>query len=257
MKDVYAMKKEKFCFDIFTALIILIIAATLIFFISMSYIPTDLLPSTFNSNAKLVFTNTAVILTKADAKGYTVPDGIYSGSLITENAPKNKSIDELEEKYWDTDMLVDICLKMLMGIDSASAGYYCVVIADSLPVRAYWSQTDTAAVYCRELGLSAVKELDKKGTIDGCKFGSYPIENYGADKIKFDFSEAELSALPLYSSYEPKKSLFGHGSMLHKNYLFDPTLFTVFPYCLILPAEIILLAARIYFVRKKHSLPKE
>lgn len=44
MKDVYAMKKEKFCFDIFTALIILIIAATLIVFISMSYIPTDLPP---------------------------------------------------------------------------------------------------------------------------------------------------------------------------------------------------------------------
>ncbi|MDE6592994.1 MAG: hypothetical protein K2K57_08025 [Oscillospiraceae bacterium] len=130
--------------------------------------------STWNSNAKLTYTNTAACLTKYEKLGGnpSYMDGIYWGSLQWEEGKDYKSpiaLDGTRESF-------DHAMKTLMGNErSEAAGCYYVVIKGGRPVQVFWSKSNELLYYAeRYAEWFGQGEVEGDFYIGGDYIGSYP-----------------------------------------------------------------------------------
>ena len=94
--------------------------------------------STANSNAKLVYTNTATYSTNCEVAGTPMDD---SDSLDTTSLKWDGDTAPTYEKNGDD---LENALKALMGSASDSAGYCKVTISDTgTPTASYWAKSTT------------------------------------------------------------------------------------------------------------------
>ena len=130
--------------------------------------------STWNSNAKLTYTNTATCLTQFEKSGGNPSDmdGIYWGSLQKEKGKDYErpiAVDGTRESF-------DHALKTLEGNERAEvAGCYYVVIKGGIPVQAFWSSSDGLLYYAeRYAERFGQGEIEGDFYIGGKFIGSYP-----------------------------------------------------------------------------------
>lgn len=157
---------------------------------------------TANSNAKLVYTNSATYITKAEVSGYKLRDGVYTGSLITK--PKDKTaLDDYNcgteihnpDAYDGRAETFDLFMKTVMGSERKESGYYYVMVKDGLPVQSYWSQYKSLLDYEQKL----TDDLNS-GTASGKVYaggnlvGGYPVEMTNYNEKTPPYSE-ELQKL--------------------------------------------------------------
>lgn len=139
----------------------------------------------YNSNAKLVYTNTATYMTKYDVRRGGDPrdmwvytrdmDGVYWGSLFVKRCPEYSEI-----AYDGSGDDLDLALKCWQGSSGEGAGYYFIVIKDGRPVQCLWSKSE-ALLYCAEqlAGRAMTHDLGTDVYNDGKRIGSYPMEMTG------------------------------------------------------------------------------
>ena len=95
--------------------------------------------STANSNAKLVFTNAATYSTKCEVAGYPMNDK-HSVSKATSLQTADTGTVQAPKSADDVDL--DAALKLLMGHNSASAGFYtCGISKAGAPVETRWAKS--------------------------------------------------------------------------------------------------------------------
>ncbi len=88
--------------------------------------------STANSNAKLVYTNTATYATQCETAGYPVTTSTYSGDLTTASAGAS---------YSKTGSDLANALGSLMGGNSGSGNFAVDVGTAGFPVWSQWAKT--------------------------------------------------------------------------------------------------------------------
>lgn len=139
--------------------------------------------SQYNSNAKLIYTNTANYMTKYEVSRGGDPrdmwvytrdmDGVYWGSLFVKHAPEYSDVS-----FDGSSDDLEIALKFWQGSGSREwAGYYFIVIKDGRPVQCLWSKSE-ALLYCAEqlAGRAETNDLGTDVYNDGKRIGSYPME---------------------------------------------------------------------------------
>ncbi|MBQ5316601.1 MAG: hypothetical protein J6I96_03500 [Oscillospiraceae bacterium] len=127
-------KSEKKRLKAWIAFPVFIPLSVFIWMIGLFCVDTHLiLPAAANSNAKLLFTNTAMLCTKATACGTSVPDGIYAGRLKV--GLNNTKPDDMYRDYSPDG--INAALNYLIGDHSGS--FYCVEVRDNTPVASFWS----------------------------------------------------------------------------------------------------------------------
>lgn len=114
---------------------------------------------TANSNAKLVYTNTANYCTRCETKGKPMQSGVYNRMSLqyTGEAPDYETDGTAEE--------LAKALQSMMGTADNKAGVCSVKITGSVPIEAVWTKTD-ADVY----------------------IGRYPNEARAAEEASLDLS---------------------------------------------------------------------
>lgn len=245
------MKAKK---DLITILLIAGIIIYIIICVQMSFVTNVFWfgYGAHNSNAKLVYTNTATIIDKyKEENNKAFPDGIYSGSLEKPVSSLTYTQQLENAEYTDHYEYFHQYINYLMG-GKESSGYYCTVISDNLPVASYWSDSSVIAEYSEQLGIIAQNNLNEKGVIKKrYYFGAYPNENRGKDNISLDHSGNKL---PLYSDESIGISFFGipydRGNIHFDAYVFMSIIFGR-PFFYIF---IILLALRIRALHKMNDV---
>lgn len=127
-----------------------------------------------NSNAKLLYTNTATYLTKYEVLGGDPRnmDGVYWGSLYC------KKQKETEFEYNGSREDFEGRIKSWMGSEDREwAGCYFIIIRDGMPLRTYWARGNELMYFGERLSQRA-KTHDLGGEFynGGERFGSYPEE---------------------------------------------------------------------------------
>lgn len=100
--------------------------------------------STANSNAKLVYTNTATYATKCEVAGFPMKsaNGVTSIDLNTSTNPTSTSA--VVAPTASADINLTEALRILMGSKSASAGYATSVLnASGTPSATAWAKSQT------------------------------------------------------------------------------------------------------------------
>ena len=117
--------------------------------------------STANSNAKLVFTNAATYSTKCEVAGYPMTKG---NSIETATTLKTDKSGTVQAPKSDKEVDLDAALKLLMGHNSDSAGFYTCGISDAgAPVETRWAKSEAD----KYLGGYPVEATGKSGEDGG------------------------------------------------------------------------------------------
>lgn len=175
-------------------LLIILAAAVIVVFVTFPAIYDWYYPlcpgcerSTVNSNAKLVFTNSATYITKCGTKNKYLPDGIYFGELSNKDVAYKTVIGKSGETFMGVDFSADyngtyddyaVFMNEIMGGPPEYEQYYAVVFSDGLPKRAYCSLDKKFRKYQAKMETSY-----RKGTLaeDFCyieDFGSIYVGRY-------------------------------------------------------------------------------
>ncbi len=185
--------------------------------------------STANSNAQLVYTNSATYITKADVSGHKLRDGVYTGCLITK--PNDKADlgkyncgPEIQnpDAYDGTAETFDLFMKTVIGSERKEAGYYYVMVKDGVPVQAYWSKYKSLLDYEQKLTDDLnCGTASEKVYIGGNPVGGYPVEmtNYNEKTPPYSEKFQKLNA-----EYDLKNGV-------HNFYLYnvEPLLYALAP----------------------------
>ena len=117
-----------------------------------------------NINAKLVYTNTATLITKYQNDGISLADGMYYNAT-------NDFTEKLEFSKGNNDEFANnmMFLTADSNSDSKYDGYFAVYIKDNLPVRAFWSKDSRLIEKAKKKILSDDENF-------GCIVGGYPQE---------------------------------------------------------------------------------
>ena len=161
-------------------ILLILIPVSVVIYTAGSVITGEIfLPAAGNSNAKLVYTNTATICLEAETAGQRIPDGIYTGKLRYD-AAHDRRWDESYSRSDTSPERVFAELNTLCGIKKSA--YYCVAVKDNIPVAAYWGNFPVPYDRAEELIGSYESGAPFRGfcktyTVSGIKsIGSYPAE---------------------------------------------------------------------------------
>ena len=171
--------------------------------------------STANSNAKLVYTNSAEYCTKCGSNNTRLPDGAYCISL-TDNTGEDDI--NIKEKADGTPDSFYTAMLSLMGGQTHS-GYCVILIKDNRPVISYWSVSAKILEYEDYLAYSAENGIDIEYSPPEVTIGCYPYELIGYDSSVCDVKKGFSPQITVYRSFTDKQM---------KKYIFNEKAGTVF-----------------------------